>query len=64
MEVLDLIYHQFFFTANWLGRQPMTSQYIQPLTPPTLALAGAAIHCTLSEFASGKKATVIFSQAE
>jgi len=25
MEVLDLIYHQFFFTANSLERQPTTS---------------------------------------
>ena len=27
MDVLDLIYHQFVFTADSLGRQPMTSQY-------------------------------------
>jgi len=33
MEVLDLIYHQFFFTANSLGRQPTTSQFFQPLAP-------------------------------
>jgi len=64
MEVLDLIYHQFFFTANSLGRQPTTSQYFQPLAPQTLALAAAAIHCALSEYVSGKKATVIFSQDE
>jgi len=64
MEVLDLIYHQFFFTANSLGRQPTTSQYFQPLAPQTLALAAAAIHCALSEYASGKKATVMFSQDE
>jgi hypothetical protein len=31
MEVLDFIYHQFFFTANSLGRQPTTSQYFRPL---------------------------------
>jgi len=60
MEVLDLIYHQFFFTANRLGRQPTTSQYFQPLAPQTLALAAAAIHCALSEYASRKKATVMF----
>jgi hypothetical protein len=33
MDVLDLIYHQFFFTANSLGRQLTTSQFFQPLTP-------------------------------
>jgi hypothetical protein len=62
MEVLDFIYHQFFFTANSLGHQPTTSQYFQPLTLQTLALAAAAIHCELSEYASGQKATVMFSQ--
>jgi hypothetical protein len=64
MEVLDLIYHQFFFTANSLGRQPTTSQYFQPLAPQTLALVAAAIQCALSEYPSGKKATVMFSQDE
>jgi len=62
MEVLDLIYHQFFFTANSFGRQPTTSQDFQPLAPQTLALVAAAIHCALSEYAGGKKATVMFSQ--
>jgi len=42
----------------------MTSQYFQPLAPQTLALVAAAIHCALSEYASGKKVTVIFSQDE
>jgi hypothetical protein len=64
MEVLDLIYHQFFFTANSLGRQPTSSQYFQPLAPQTFALTAAAIQCALSEYASGKKATVMFSQDE
>jgi len=64
MEVLDLIYHQIFFTNNSLGRQPTTSQYFQPLTPQTLALAATAIHCALSEYASGKMGTVMFSQVE
>jgi len=64
MEVLDLIYHPFFFTANSLGRQPTTSRYFQPLAPQTLPLAAAAIHYVLSEYASGKKATVMFSQDE
>jgi hypothetical protein len=48
MEVLDLIYHQFFFTTNILGLQPTTSQFFQPLTPQILALVAAAIHCALS----------------
>jgi len=33
MEVFHLIYYQFFFTTNSLGRQPTTSQYFQPLAP-------------------------------
>jgi len=64
MEVHDQLYHQFLFTAKSLGRQPMTSQYFQPLTTQNLALAAAAIHWALSEYASGKKATVMFSQDE
>jgi len=32
MEVLDQIYHHWFFSTKSLGRQPMTSQYFQPLT--------------------------------
>jgi len=64
MEVLDLIYHQFFFTANSLGRQPTTSQYFQPLASQTLALPAAAIHCAQSGYASRKKATVMLSQNE
>jgi hypothetical protein len=62
MEVLDLIYHQFFFTTNRLGCKPTTSHYYQPLPPQTLALAAAASHCALSEYASGKKATCMYSQ--
>ena len=64
MEVLDLIYHQFFFTANSLGRQPTTLQFFQPLPLQTLAPVAAAIHCALSEYATGKKVTVMFSQDE
>jgi len=64
MEVLDLIYHQLFFMANSLGSQPTTSQYFQPLAPQTLALVATAIHCALSEYAGGKKATVLYSQDE
>ena len=62
MEVLDLMYHQLFFTAHSLGQQPTTSQFFQPLTPQIIALAAAAIHCALSEYATGKKVTVRFSQ--
>jgi hypothetical protein len=43
-EVFDLIYHQFVFTTNRLEHQPTTSQYFQPVTVQTLALAAAAIH--------------------
>jgi hypothetical protein len=50
--------------AKNLGRQPTTSQYLQPLAPHPLALVAAAIHCALSEYATGKKATVMFSQDE
>jgi len=64
MEVLDLIYHQFFFTTNSLGRQPTTSQFLQPHTLWTSALDAAAIHCVLSEYATGTKVTVMFSQDE
>jgi len=42
----------------------MTFQHFHPLTPQTLALAASAIHCALSEYASGKKAAVLFSQDE
>jgi len=64
MEVLDLIYHQFFLNTNSLGRQPTTSQFFQPLTPQTLALVATAIHCALSEYSTGEKVTVMFSQDE
>jgi hypothetical protein len=64
MEVLDLIYHQIFFTTNSLRRQPRTSQYFQPLTSQSLTPAVAAIHCALSEYASGQQATVMISQEE
>jgi hypothetical protein len=64
LEVFDIIYHQFRFTANSLGRQPTTSQLFQPLTVQTLALVAAAIHCTLSKYATGKMVTVMFSQDE
>jgi len=52
MEVLDLIYHQFFFTANSLGRQLTTSHFFQPLAPQTLVLVVAGIDGALSEYAT------------
>jgi len=52
MEVLDSIYHQFFFTAKSFGRQPTTLQFFQPLAPQTLPLEAAAIRCWLSVYAS------------
>jgi len=64
MEVLDWIYNDIFFTANSFGWQPSIFQYVQPLALQPLALAPAAIYCTLSEYASGWKATILFSQAE
>jgi len=36
----------------------------QSLAQQTLALVAAAIYCALSEYATGKKATVMFSQDE
>jgi len=64
MEVLDLIYHLFFFTTNSLECQHTTLQYFQPLALQTLALAAEATLYALSEYNSGKKATVMFSQDE
>jgi len=64
MEALDLIYHQFFFTTNSLGQQPTTSQFFQPLTLQMSVLVGAAIYCILSDYATGQKVTVIFSEDE
>jgi len=54
MEVLDLFRHRFIFTTNSFGYQPTTSQYFRPLAPQTLALTATAIHCALSEYASGE----------
>jgi len=62
MIVLDLIYHQFFFTTNCLVHQPTTSQICQPVTPGIEVLAAADIHYMLSEYATGKKVMVMFSQ--
>jgi hypothetical protein len=62
LDVLDLIYHQCFFTANSLGHKPTTSQYVQSNTLQPAARAAVAIHCTLSEYDCGIKATVMFSQ--
>jgi hypothetical protein len=64
MEVLHLIYQLFFFSANSLGRQPTTSQFFQPLSRQMIVLVAAAIHCALSEQATGEKVTGMFSQDE
>ena len=58
--MLDLIYNQILFNVNSLGWQLTTSQFFQPLTPLTSALVAAAIHCALSEYATGKKVTDMF----
>jgi hypothetical protein len=64
MEVLNRFYHQLYFTANSLGQQLTTLQSCKPLTPQTLVLIAAVMHCVLSEYANGKKVTVMFSQDE
>jgi hypothetical protein len=64
MEVHDLICHEFIFTTNSLEHHPTTPQNLKPLALQALAKAAAAIHCTLCEYASRKKATVMFSHDE
>ena len=64
MEVLDLIYHRNFFTTNSFGRKLTTSLFFHPLALQMLVLVAAAIHCALSEYATGKKVTVMLSQDE
>jgi hypothetical protein len=49
VEVLDLICHQLYFTANSLGCRPTTPQYFQPLAPQAFALVATTICCELSE---------------
>jgi len=58
------MYHPYSFTTNPLGCQSTSSQYFHPFALQSFDLAAAAIHCTLAEYASGKQATVMFSQAE
>jgi len=62
IQIVNPIYHQLFFVGNSSGCQATTCQYVQPLALQTLALAAADMHCALSEFASGKMATVMISQ--
>lgn len=62
--MLDLICHQFSFTANSLEYQPTISQYFEPLTLQILALAADSIHCVLAEHDSGMKATVTIAHDE
>jgi len=61
LEVLNITYNHILLTANHLDRQQNTFRYFQPLAPQTLALTASDIHCPLSEYAGGPKATVIFS---
>lgn len=51
MEVIDLVYHKFFFSANILGCQPRTFLYFPPVTTQTLVVAAADIHGATSEYA-------------
>jgi len=64
LELLVLICHEQFFTANNLGWQSTTSRYFQPLAPHTAVLVAGAVHSRMSKFTSLKKAMVIFSQDE
>jgi len=64
MEVFDQIYDQLIFSTNDMRCQPITSQYVQPLAAQNLALAATGIHCALTEYASGLRATVMFSPDE
>jgi hypothetical protein len=64
LEVVDLIYYHMFFTASSLGRQPTSLQFFPLLTLQQFTLVPTAIHCALSEYATGKKVTVMFSQDE
>jgi len=61
IDVLDVIYHQFFFTANILEWQSTTSQFFQPLAPQTVACVAVAIHSMLSQYATGKQDMVRIS---
>jgi len=61
MEVPDLINTQFFFNTNSLEQQPTTSQFFQLFTPQTFAHVATAIHCVMSQYATGKKVSAMFS---
>lgn len=54
--------HQFFFTSNYLRYQSMTSQLVYRLTLQTDTQAASTIHCVLSEYATGKKVSVLCSE--
>jgi hypothetical protein len=64
IEVLELIYPQFLYSANSLRCQPTSSQYLQPLATQTSSPAATAIYCALAKYTSGKEAMVMFSQDE
>ena len=63
-EILDLIYHIFFFTVNSLGWLPYRAKYFDPASPWTLAIAAAAIHFALSDYEHGTKVTTNFAQED
>ena len=64
MDMLASIHIQFFFNANSLVRQLITSHFCRSLALQALALVTAAIHCARSGYATGKKVMAMFSQDE
>jgi hypothetical protein len=58
------MYHQFFFTTNRLRQQLTKSQFFQSLTLQRLVVVAADIHCVLSEYATQKNFTGMFSEDE
>jgi hypothetical protein len=61
-DILDLIYHIFFFTVNTSGQVPHTAKYFDLVSPWTLAIAAAAIHCALSDYEHGTKVITNITQ--
>lgn len=64
MELLHIIYHQFFFTVHCLKYQHLTSQFIQSSTPQPWPLAAKALEYILPEYAFEIRIIVIFTQSE
>lgn len=59
LEVLDSIYHQFFFAANFLGCQAIPSHCFEPIAPQTSKQVDTATFCILSEVATQKKDNIM-----